>query len=164
MADNYLEKRMEEYRAGKLAPKSRVVVHAAGAKREPGEFTMAFPKMRVAVIGGPLVLTAAVADRFRGVDAAVAVCHPDSKQCTPMAQAGGWRYYPFDPSAEGKCGIVIDDVASRWGAADVVVDLRECGKLSEMSDEEARRMAALVMLHSHPDFGFVRHTELEFGE
>ena len=41
MADNYLEKRMEEYRAGKLAPKSRVV-YASGAKREPGEFALTF--------------------------------------------------------------------------------------------------------------------------
>lgn len=56
MADNYLEKRMEEYRAGKLAPKSRVVVHAAGAKREPGDFTLSFPKLNAVVIGGPTEL------------------------------------------------------------------------------------------------------------
>lgn len=162
MADNYLEKRMEEYRAGKLAPKSRVVVHAAGAKREPGDFTLSFPKLNAVVIGGPTELAGMFVRIFRGVDASVALCHSDSKRCTPLAQASGCRYYPFDPADVSKLERVIDDVTARWGGADVVVDLR--GVEDEAEGDEAAALAELVMIHAHPKFGFVRRTDIEFDE
>ena len=61
MADNYLEKRMEEYRAGRLAPKTRVVVRdTRQMKREPGEYSLVFPPMRVAIIGGDVGMVGAL--------------------------------------------------------------------------------------------------------
>lgn len=124
MADNYLEKRMEEYRAGRLAPRTRVVARGVVARREKGEFVIAFPQMRVVVLGGSVGLAEAVAKAFRTVDCQVALCHADSRSLTPFAQRHGLRYYPFDPAV--KWERVIDDVTARWGGVDVVVDLRDC--------------------------------------
>ena len=45
MADNYLEKRMEEYRAGKLTSKGGKTYVAR--QRKAGEFMLAFPPMSV---------------------------------------------------------------------------------------------------------------------
>ena len=157
MADNYLEKRMEEYRAGKLAPKSRVV-YASGAKREPGEFALTFPQMRVVVFGGVSEFVGALAKSFRSVGSSVALCHTDKKFCTPLAQAEGCRYYPFDPVGDGCTDRVIEDLASRWGGVDVVIDLRGT---DESGDIDYNSLAKLLLLHSHPKFGFVCRTELE---
>ena len=124
MADNYLEKRMEEYRAGRLAPRTRVVARGGVVRREKGEFVVEFPQMRVVVLGGGIGLAEAVAKAFRTVDCQVALCHADSRSLTPFAQRHGLRYYPID--AAEKWERVSDDVTSRWGGVDVVVDLREC--------------------------------------
>lgn len=168
MADNYLEKRMEEYRAGKLAPKN-CVIYAQGPKRDPGDFKLTFPQMRIVVFGGRMEFVGALVKAFRGVGASVAVCHFDKKSCTPLSQAHGCRYYPFDPVEEGCIDRVIDDLAVRWGGVDVAVDLRSDGDTpddeSEGTDSEVsgigyEAMAELILLHSHPKFGFIGRTEL----
>lgn len=76
MADNYLEKRMEEYRAGKLAPKTRVIVRD-NRPMKPGEgaYSLTFPPMRVVIFGGETAMVGAVARKFRGVGCQVAICH-----------------------------------------------------------------------------------------
>lgn len=163
MADNYLEKRMEEYRAGKLAAKSRTMVHTAAPKHGPGDFTLEFPQLRVAVIGGPVELVEALVRAFRGVDCQVAVCHGDRKRCTQLAQATGCRYYPFDPADGAKRAAVVDDMTVRWGGADVVADLRGIDSAPD-GDGDAAALAELVVIHAHPRFGFVRRTDIEFEE
>ena len=226
MADNYLEKRMEEYRAGRLAPRTRVVARGGVVRREKGEFVVEFPQMRVIVLGGSVGLAEAVANAFRTVDCQVALCHVDSRSLTPFAQRHGVRYYPFDPAV--KWERVIDDVTARWGGVDVVVDLRDCvdevalevqsyafseNQLSEsgavveapttddveqsqktdaetlasgeegsrkaavevhttddcnsrrdMTEDEMANFAELLMLHSHPKFGFVQSVDVRFEE
>lgn len=158
MADNYLEKRMEEYRAGRLAPKTRVVVRdTRQMKREPGEYSLVFPPMRVAIIGGDVGMVGALARKFRSVGCQVAICHGDSKNCTRIAQTEGCRYYPFDPQVAENRLRMIDDLTVRWGGTDVVMDLRGM-------DDWTEEMAGLLLLHSHPDFGFVQSVEVGFEE
>lgn len=142
MADNYREKRMEEYRAGRLAPRTRVVARGGVVRREKGEFVVEFPQMRVVVLGGGIGLAEAVAKAFRTVDCQVALCHADSRSLTPFAQRHGLRYYPFD--AAEKWERVIDDVTARWGGVDVVVDLREC------SDEVALEVRSDAFSRNKP--------------
>lgn len=125
MADNYLEKQMEDYRAGKLAPKTRAVHVTSAPLRNPGDFVMAFPQLRVVLLGGDVRLVEVLARMFRDVECRVALCSPDSKSFTPLAQSTGCRYYPFDPAIEAKRLAVIYDLTDRWGGVDVVVDLRE---------------------------------------
>lgn len=162
MADNYLEKRMEDYRAGRLAPKSRVVVHTVAAKRNPGDFIVEFPLMRILVIGGALPLVAAMVKKFRKVDCQVALCHVDTHTMTPLAQKEGCRYYPFDPTDDTKRNRVVDDLSARWGGVDVVIDLKALTvDGSDIADERIDDVATLLTLHSHPRFSFVGATEIE---
>lgn len=156
MADNYLEKRMEEYRAGRLAPKTTVKRNGTAARR-PGDLILNFPQLNVVVFGGAdTELTEAVARAFRGVDGRVALCHGDSRRFTPFAQATGCRYYPFDAADSGRREWVIDDIAGRWGSVDVTVDLVDAGEGDDSVD--AGRLAELVVIHSHPGFGFIETT------
>lgn len=178
MADNYLEKQMEDYRAGKLAPKTRAVHVTSAPLRNPGDFVMAFPQLRVVLLGGDVRFVEVLARLFRDVECRVALCSPDSKSFTPLAQSIGCRYYPFDPAVEAKRLAVIDDLTDRWGGVDVVVDLREA-KESETSEESGqseqseiiessvsseesiRSLATLLFLHSHPQFGCIKECVIE---
>ncbi|MCM1077438.1 MAG: hypothetical protein NC411_08785 [Bacteroides sp.] len=157
MADNYLEKKMEEYRAGKLAPKTRVV-HSAVSRRNPGDFTLSFPPMRVAIIGGSFNFIETLATIFRSIDTQVALCHPDSRLCTPLAQKHGLRYYPFDPLTPGKTDMVIDDLTSRWGGIDVVIDLRDA---LQVTDSELTSIATLILTHTHPTLNSITTAKIE---
>lgn len=187
MADNYLEKHMEDYRAGKLAPKTRAVHVASAPSRNPGDFVMAFPQLRVVLLGGDVRFVEVLARLFRDVECRVALCSPDSKSFTPLAQSIGCRYYPFDPAVEAKRLAVIDDLTAKWSGVDVVVDLREAkeseeSELSETSEESEqsgqseqseiiessvsseesiRSLATLLFLHSHPQFGCIKECVIE---
>lgn len=156
MADNYLEKRMEEYRAGKLAPK--ITRTAAAPQRKPGEVTVAFPPMNALVLCGDAVLTQTVCGAFRKADMRVAFCMADSLEGTRIAQTTGSRFYPYAVDDVVKLGSAMDDLAGRWGGVDVIADLR--GVSAADFGEAASEMASLLLLHSHPAFSFVASTEV----
>lgn len=157
MADNYLERRMEEYRAGKLASKPRA--SKAGVARKEGDVTLNFKGLVAVVLGGSVSLAEAVVKRFRAADCNVALCHDAVGACTKIAQSAGCRYYPFDPHDREQCASVVDDMVERRGGVDVIVDLR--GVDDEFAEEAADDAAMLLLLHSHPRFGFIRSMEIE---
>lgn len=149
MADNYLENRMEEYRAGKLAPKTRRVVHV----QSEGDMVLNFPELNALIIGGNHALISETVKHFRAVGARVALCHSDKKSYNTLAQNYGCRYYPFDENNEGCRMKVLDDLDERWGGLDTIIDLRE-GIDMEITPEMADDMATLMVIHSHPRFAF----------
>lgn len=156
MADNYLENKMDEYRSGKLTARSRTV-HRVADRRNPGDFTLSFPLMRVVIFGGSIWFVEIVSKLFRQIESRVAICHTDSKQCTPLAQKHGLRYYPFDPDCCEKRMSVIDDLDSRWGGVDVVIDLRD---FDRVEDDCLTSIATVLLLHSHPSFSFINKVEM----
>lgn len=156
MADNYLEKRMEEYRAGKLAPK--ITRTAAAPQHKPGEVTVAFPPMNALVLCGDAALTQTVCGAFRKADMRVAFCMADNREGTRIAQTTGSRFYPYAVDDVVKLGSTIADLADRWGGVDVIADLR--GLTAADFGDSAADMAMLLLLHSHPAFSFVASTEV----
>lgn len=163
MADNYLERRMEDYRAGKLAPRQ----HSASGSgtvsghKIPGAFTLVFPPQSVVVIGGETGLLSELVRSLRSVDSKVAFLQRSSKELTTLAQSTGSRYYPFDPTDTEKVEKAIDDLTDRWDRVDVVIDLREAdvaasgidGSESDSIDDATLAVAKLLTLHTHPSFG-----------
>ena len=156
MADNYLEKRMEEYRAGKLASKGGKSYMLR--QRKAGEFVLAFPPMSVLVLCEDAALAGRVCGCFRKADFQVAFCMADRREGTRIAQSAGCRFYPVATSDAGRLDGVVDDLTERWGAVDVVADLR--GLSDEELGDSAGDVASLLLLHSHPDFGLIASTEL----
>lgn len=156
MADNYLENRMEEYRAGRLAPKARIV--RSSKSPDKNELRLKYPPLNVAVFGGAFPFVEEIVKGFRSVDCSVAVCHADSKCCSLLAQKSGCRYYPFDPTNQEEAERVIDDIVGHWGAVDVVIDLRAVS--IESPSDGIEDMAMLLLVHSHPRFAFVGMTEI----
>ena len=117
MADNYLEKRIEEYRSGRLAARSRTSA-SMRAPRRVNQLSLTYPPMTVIMIADTLdsLVTEAVA-AFTAVGCKVAFTSTDTKGSTALAQRSGARFYPKNVYI----GDIFSDVTSRWGVPEVVV-------------------------------------------
>ncbi len=116
MADNYLEKRMDDYRSGRLG---RPVSVAAKRSRQGAvnELSVAFPPMRILVVSrGLSALAAEVVRLSRSLGLATALCSEAGREAMALSQSVGARLYTTsDPSA------VAADLARHWGGVDVVM-------------------------------------------
>lgn len=94
MADNYLEKKMEDLRMGKngtSAPRRRL---SPGA----GKICFDFPTRRVLVAGGCHGIGEAIIDAYLHAGCKVAVFDTDKDKGSAMARDKGIRFYPIDCS------------------------------------------------------------------
>jgi len=130
MADNYLERKMEDYRSGKLAIKSK-------SRFKPGSLRPA-TGFDVAVVSGKCVLICGdcldgigheLMKLFRSVGCKVAFCDIDVRRGTAEAQSSGCRFYPCDYEDESAVDAVMTDLYSRWGGVDILVDIRVNAKI-----------------------------------
>lgn len=121
MADNYLEKRMEDYRAGKFAGKAR---QKTGVQlHRPNQLTIPYPpQLRVFITGGASGIGESCVEAFRKIDAKVAFCDIDSKRGNETAQKLGARFYPLDIKDTAKLEKAITDVLATWGDIDVLIN------------------------------------------
>lgn len=112
MADNYLENRMEEYRSGRLASKSRTTTAMRSPKRHD-TLTLHYPPMTVAVIAAELspVISETI-QAFTGVGCRVAFTAANNKEGNALAQRSGARFYPSTFTHDA----IIADLTARWGA------------------------------------------------
>lgn len=142
MADNYLEKRMEEYRAGKLAPKRAAAARPA----------LKYPALNILLCGIAPELARTLADTLLSAGSRVSA----TADCG-IAQGCGVRIYT--PAADiardlERTGTVLDAVVTD-GAAECGRELP--GHLT-LTVQELRRhveapqaMALLILALAHPD-------------
>ncbi len=116
MADNYLEKRMEDYRAGRLGrPSGRAVATVPRSSSGNGLF-VPFPPVRFLIVSPSLSpLALAVAAMARTVGGRVALLSDERRRGSSEAQRLGLRFYPGIPFDR-----VLDDISGRWGPLDVI--------------------------------------------
>ncbi len=91
MADNYLERRMEEHLRRQAAPGS------PASRRQglrAGEVAVRYPAVRVVVAGGCSEAGQALIRAFRSLGCRVAFTDPDARAATRLAQAEGAQYHP----------------------------------------------------------------------
>ncbi len=100
MADNYLEKRMEDYR-----------------RRGARPFRRPEPDKAAFVVDGD----AATVERLRATgEWHVAFADPDVKRGRALAQRTGARHYPVDPTDADALRRAIDDTRARWPQLQVI--------------------------------------------
>lgn len=99
MADNYLEKKMEEHRSGG-APRYRRQLTPSGGR--VGEYTLKFDYRRIFIaVDSPSLAEALVAE-FKKTGASVAFTLSDAAKGSLIAQKTGGRFYPSETlTAEG---------------------------------------------------------------
>ena len=103
MADNYLERKMEDLRSGKTQkPGSRRTSAAvSAASRHPGDYTLSYPELRVFVCGDATSpLGRAIVAALREVGLKVAFSGTDKQAGEEMARSLGAQFHPLaDPTA-----------------------------------------------------------------
>ncbi|MCM1051417.1 MAG: hypothetical protein NC349_05595 [Paenibacillus sp.] len=111
MADNYLEKRMEEYRSGRLASTSRSTP-SMRSPRKNNQLSLSYDPMVVVIIGiTPGEELAETIMAFTSVGCRVAFTSGNPKASTALAQRSGARYYPEGYAWDA----MLADITSRWG-------------------------------------------------
>ena len=117
MADNYLERRMDDYRSGKLAPKNNTQRRATSARR-------IFPleNRRVLVTGGASGIGREIVRAFRDQQCRVAIFDNNNAAGSKTAQQTGARFYPCDLADIGALGKMIGSLLEDWGDIDIVIN------------------------------------------
>lgn len=121
MADNYLERRMEEYRAGRLAsvPGTR---RTSRLGHTPGSLVVEYPQLRVLCLLSDANLSDAVVRAFREVDCKVAFCDADLGRGNTLSQSFGARFYCHDVvTSKDRLLRTVADLEKVWGGIDVLV-------------------------------------------
>lgn len=118
MADNYLERRMEDYRNGKL---STMRMSSVTVKRPSMQ-------LRVFIIGGDTQLGIEYVNNLRKCNWKVAFTDSDLKSGRTLAQASGAQHHPISVDKVEAITASIRKVMDLWGAIDIVINC--CNNLS----------------------------------
>lgn len=119
MADNYLERKMEDYRSGK---NGNAKIKRVSSTSKPGVIDVKFPPRRVFVTGGASGIGKAIVEAFRRADCRVAFCDIDSKAGAATAQATGAQFHPVDVRDANALEACMVRLLDAWGDIDVVVN------------------------------------------
>ena len=119
MADNYLERKMEEHRSGRPAAKHKSPSFATQRK---GYISVKFPPRRVFITGGAVGIGREIVRAFRAADCQVAFCDIDLKQGTATSQETGARFYHVDVSDTTALAVAFNDLIKHWGDVDIIVN------------------------------------------
>ncbi|MCM1522609.1 MAG: hypothetical protein NC039_08165 [Muribaculaceae bacterium] len=159
MADNYLERRMEDYRSGRLAQKSKRT-HSGGGKAQD-TLTLRYPHMRVLVMDEqePDERLVALIKELRSVGLQVAFTADNPTSGQRLSQDTGSRHYPSTIPPE----TIINDLTERWGGVDVVLTLGGSFKSDTTPTYQIvfpdgvapRNVARGILFLLHPDNAFM---------
>lgn len=119
MADNYLERKMEDYRSGKGGTSK---IKRVSLNPKQGTVNVKFPPRRVFVTGGASGIGRAIVEAFRKIDCRVAFCDIDTKAGMSTAQATGAQFYPVDVRDVNALEACMTRLLDAWGDIDVIVN------------------------------------------
>lgn len=114
MADNYLEKKMEEHRLAATTKSYSKRTTPSGDR--PGTLSVKFAPLRVLVTDGATAEGEAIVKRLGAAGCRVAFISSDVKQGRALSQISGSRFYPMS-AAESVC----EDIESKWGGIDAII-------------------------------------------
>lgn len=111
MADNYLEKKMEDYRRGHTA------LSMSSPRKNKNRIAL-----RVFVIGGETPSGIQIVTELRKSGWRVAFTNPDMESGRHLAQATGSQHHPISPSSTESLQHSFDLISDHWGCLDLVID------------------------------------------
>lgn len=150
MADNYLEKKFEEYQAKKSGSRQRVRLTPSGAK--PGTLTFKFPCRRVFVTGGANGIGRAIVEAFRNAGCKVAFCDCDEKSGRDAAEATGARFYPADVSDAEDLESCMARIFEDWGDIDILVNNAGISPFMPLADTTVDDFDRVIATNLRPVF------------
>lgn len=152
MADNYLERRMDDYRSGRLNTKP-----TPRTSLPKDALVLRYPAFALLVIAGGSEYDEVVIEQLCRVGLKVSFTHPDHKAGTALAQRAGARLYPATMDMEQ---ILADMDVRRTPASLVLVaegcEVPACGPLpafryAHVPEVDMPVSARLLLFALHPD-------------
>jgi len=149
MADNYIEKRMEELRSGKTpAYKPRCTPSGAPA----GRVEFRFPPRRVVVTGGAAGIGRAIVQAFAGAGCRTAFFDIDREAGTATARATGSRFIPLDVADAGALRQALEALMHEWGDLDVIVNNAGVSAFSALEQTSVEEFDRILSVNLRPAF------------
>lgn len=133
MADNYLEKRMEELRSGRLSHSASSRSAAQGPRA--GYLNVKYPPRRVLVTGGASGIGLATVRSFLRAGCKVAVIDSDEEQGRRLAREEGVRFYHLDLADSEALSRAMQNIFAAWHDLDIIVS--NAGVFSSVVLEDA---------------------------
>ncbi len=168
MADNYLERRMEDMRNGRLATSNlKRNSMSAASKGVAHRLSVVDPELRVFITGGASGIGEAIVKAFREIDMKVAFCDIDSRKGNSLAQSCGARFYPLDVKVKEDLERALQDITSRWKGLDVIVNNVGVGNFCSLSDTSDNNWQEILDTNLTPLFitsRFISRLRKESGE
>lgn len=114
MADNFLERRMADYREGRIKPSAQASRATASASLKSLPAVM--------ILGGDTSLGAKTINYFRSLGWRVAFTDPDLSRGRQTAQSSGAQHHPIDPTDTSALAQSIKLIIERWGHLDMAIN------------------------------------------
>lgn len=146
MADNYLERRMEDLRSGRLQ-----ATHKAEAAK-PRTPARKMAGLRVVVTGGANGIGAEIVKEFRENGATVDILDIDRIHGPKVAQATGACYRPVDISDAEAFTQTIQAILSQRGDIDVMINDAAVVDFTPLTDNTAERFMQSMATNVLPIF------------
>ncbi len=149
MADNYLERKMEEHRAGK---RPQVTRRLSPSGSRPGELKVKFPPRRVFVTGGASGIGKAIVTAFCNAGCRVAFCDIDTRKGSATAQSTGSRFYPVDVADAAALTAAMEHLIDDWGDIDVIVNNVGVGMFRPAAETTVEDFDMVIDINLRPLF------------
>ena len=149
MADNYLEKKMDEHVRG-VRPSYRPKITPSGYR--PGIMSVKFPPRRVFVTGGASGIGASIVKAFCDAGCRVAFCDIDVKGGNATAQRTGSQFHPVDVADAAALEACMDRLLSSWGDIDVVVNNVGVSRFTPLTETSVADFDRILAVNLRPVF------------
>ena len=151
MADNYLERRMEELRNGKLN-QGNGVKRSTGPGHRSGVLQVAFPPRRVLVTGGASGIGLAIVREYLKAGCKVAVFDIDKEKGDALAQNEGVRFYHIDLTDAQAIEDGFSNLMKAWRDVDIIVNNAGISEFSPLREEPLDHFDKVIATNMRPVF------------
>ena len=149
MADNYLEKRMEDLRNGRLGTSSSTRIRTTGAKKETRS-SLPMEGLRVVVTGGACGIGHEIVKEFRKAGASVDIVDIDRKNGMATAQATGAMFHPVDLADAQAYTDCLTRIIEYRKDIDVIVNDAAIMDFCSIEENDAERLIRSMQVNVAP--------------